>query len=126
MRPRVVIAGAGFGGLTCARALKYKPVDVTLVDRNNYHLFTPLLYQVASALLDPGEIARPVRALVRPLRNVEFRLASVTGVDIGARIVHTDRGAVSYDYLVLAAGSETNFFGNRSAEEQSLGLKELG
>src|SRR5438094_828554 len=69
MRPRVVIAGAGFGGLTCARALKHALVDVLLVDRNNYHLFTPLLYQVASALLDPGEIARPVRELVRPLRE---------------------------------------------------------
>src|SRR5207244_7483781 len=75
-RPRVVIAGAGFGGLTCARALKHAPVDVLLVDRNNYHLFTPLLYQVASALLDPGEIARPVRQLIRPLHNAAFLQAS--------------------------------------------------
>ncbi|HEY4889981.1 MAG TPA: FAD-dependent oxidoreductase [Candidatus Dormibacteraeota bacterium] len=78
IRPRVVSAGAGFGGLTCARALKSAPVDVLLVDRNNYHLFTPLLYQVASALLDPGEIARPIRALIRPLANVEFKQAEVT------------------------------------------------
>jgi NADH dehydrogenase FAD-containing subunit len=66
-RPKVVIAGAGFGGLTCARALKTAPVDVLIVDRNNHHLFTPLRYQVASALLDPGEIARPVRQVIRPL-----------------------------------------------------------
>ena len=122
----MVVVGAGFAGLTLVRALKRAPVEVLLLDRNNFHLFTPLLYQVASALLDPGEIARPVRALVRPLRNVEFRLASVTGVDLGARLVRTDRGDVSYDYLVLAAGSQTNFFGNRSAEAESLGLKELG
>ena len=77
IRPRVVIAGAGFGGLTCARALKDAPVDVLLVDRNNYHLFTPLLYQVASALLEPGEIARPVRQLIRPLPNADFLQASI-------------------------------------------------
>jgi len=77
-RPRVVIAGAWFGGLTCARALRHVPVEVLLIDRNNYHLFTPLLYQVASALLDPGEVARPVRALIRPLANAEFRQAVVT------------------------------------------------
>jgi NADH dehydrogenase len=81
---------------------------------------------VASALLDPAEIARPVRALVRPLRNVEFRLASVTGVDLAARIVRTDRGDVAYDYLVLAAGSETNYFGNAELAGRSMGLKELG
>jgi len=101
-RPRVVIAGAGFAGLTCARALKHAPIDVLLIDRNNYHLFTPLLYQVASALLDPGEVARPVRELVRPLGNVEFRQAEVTGVDLARRVLNTDRGPVPYDYLVLA------------------------
>jgi len=82
-RPRVAIAGAGFGGLTCARALKHAPVDVLIIDRNNYHLFTPLLYQVASALLDPGEIARPVRALIRPLANVDFKQAEVTRRKLG-------------------------------------------
>src|SRR2546421_3452731 len=123
--PRVVIAGAGFGGLTCARGLKYKPVDVTLVDRNNYHLFTPLLYQVASALLDPGEIARPVRELIRPLHNADFLQASVTGVDLEDRRLLTDHGPLHYDYLVLATGARTDYFGNASLAAHTLGLKDL-
>jgi NADH dehydrogenase len=125
MRPRVVIAGAGFGGLTCARALKHAPVDVLLVDRNNYHLFTPLLYQVASALLDPGEIARPVRQLIRPLHNADFRQASITGVDLDGRRLLTDRGPIAYDYLVLATGAQTDYFGNASLAERAMGLKDL-
>jgi len=124
-RPRVVIAGAGFAGLTCARALKRAPVDVLLVDRNNYHLFTPLLYQVASALLDPGEIARPVRQLIRPLRNADFLLANVTGADLEQRQLLTDRGALPYDYLVLATGSQSDYFGKASLEHHAFGLKEL-
>jgi len=124
-RPRVVIAGAGFAGITTARGLKHAPVDVVLVDRNNYHLFTPLLYQVASALLDPGEVARPVRELIRPLGNVEFRMAEVTGVDLERRIVKTDRGEVPYDYLVLATGSQSDYFGNASLARHALGLKGL-
>ncbi len=124
-RPRVVIAGAGFGGLTCARALKRAPVDVLLVDRNNYHLFTPLLYQVASAVLDPGEIARPVRQLIRPLRNADFMLANVTGVDFEGRRLLTDRGPLAYDYLVLASGSQSDYFGNSSLAQHAFGLKEL-
>jgi NADH dehydrogenase len=124
-RPRVVIAGAGFGGLTCARALKRAPVDVLLVDRNNYHLFTPLLYQVASALLDPGEIARPVRQLIRPLRHADFLLANVTGADFEQHQLLTDHGPLSYDYLVLATGSQSDYFGNASLARHAFGLKEL-
>jgi NADH dehydrogenase len=124
-RPRVVIAGAGFGGLTCARALRTAPVDVLLVDRNNYHLFTPLLYQVASALLDPGEIARPVRALIRPLANVEFRQATATGADLDKRLLLTDHGPIPYDYLVLATGSQSDYFGNASLARHAFGLKGL-
>jgi NADH:ubiquinone reductase (H+-translocating) len=124
-RPRVVIAGAGFGGLTCARALRHVPVDVLLIDRNNYHLFTPLLYQVASALLDPGEIARPVRELIRPLANAEFRQAQVTGADLDRRVLMTDRGPIPYDYLVLATGSQSDYFGNVSLARHAFGLKDL-
>ncbi len=124
-RPRVVIAGAGFGGLTCARALKHVPVEVLMVDRNNYHLFTPLLYQVASALLDPGEIARPVRSLIRPNANVDFKQAEVTGADLDGRRLLTDRGDIPYDYLVLATGSQSDYFGNASLAAHALGLKDL-
>jgi NADH:ubiquinone reductase (H+-translocating) len=124
-RPRVVIAGAGFGGLTCARGLKRAGVDVLLIDRRNYHLFTPLLYQVASALLDPGEIARPVRELIRPLGNVDFRQAEITGADLENRVLTTDSGSVPYDYLVLATGSRSEYFGNHSLERYAFGLKDL-
>jgi NADH dehydrogenase len=100
-------------------------VDVLLIDRRNYHLFTPLLYQVASALLDPGEIARPVRELIRPLRNVEFRQAEVTGADLNRRLLLTDHGPLPYDYLVLATGSRTDHFGNESLARHAFGLKQL-
>ncbi|GAC1506220.1 MAG: NAD(P)/FAD-dependent oxidoreductase [Candidatus Dormibacteraceae bacterium] len=124
-RPRVVIAGAGFGGLTCARGLKSAPVDVLLVDRNNYHLFTPLLYQVASAMLDPGEIARPVRQLIRPLHNADFLLTNITGADFERRQLLTDHGPLAYDHLVLATGSRTDYFGNAALIQHAFGLKEL-
>jgi NADH dehydrogenase len=100
-------------------------VDVLLIDRNNYHLFTPLLYQVATALLDPGEIARPVRELVRPLRNVEFRQAEVNGADLQRRLLLTDHGPIPYDYLVLATGAQTDYFGNASLARYAFGLKDL-
>lgn len=101
-------------------------VDVLLIDRRNYHLFTPLLYQVATALLDPGEIARPVRELIRPLDNVDFRQADVTGADLDKRLLLTDRGSVPYDYLVLATGSRSEYFGNESLARHAFGLKDLG
>lgn len=124
-RPLVVIAGAGFGGLTCARALKHAPVDVLIVDRNNYHLFTPLLYQVASALLEPGEIARPVRSMIRPLANADFKQAGITGVDLAGRRLLTDRGPIAYDYLVLATGAQSDYFGNPALAAATLALKGL-
>jgi len=124
-RLRVVVVGAGFGGLSAVRHLRHAPVDVTLVDRNNYHLFTPLLYQVASALLDPSEIAHPVRAVIRGWRNVSFRMGALTGVDLGARRVDTTAGTLEYDRLVVAAGSVNNFFANASVEAHAHPLKEL-
>ncbi|HEY7294376.1 MAG TPA: FAD-dependent oxidoreductase, partial [Dehalococcoidia bacterium] len=110
-RPRVVIVGAGFGGLEAAKRLKRLPVDVTLVDRHNYHTFTPLLYQVATAGLEPEEIAHAVRPILGRGRNVRFRVAEVTGVDLDAHCAQTSAGDLSYDYLILAAGSTSNFFG---------------
>lgn len=124
--PRVVIIGAGFGGLQCARALRGQPVAVTLIDRNNYHLFTPLLYQVASSLLNPSDIARPIRSILGRSRNVRFRRDEVTGVDFARREVQLAGGeSLGYDYLVLATGSTTNFFGLASLESTALGLKDL-
>lgn len=124
--PKVVIIGAGFGGLQCAKKLAGKPVEVTLLDRNNYHLFTPLLYQVASSLLNPSDIAQPVRSILRGHRNIAFRQAEVTGIDFDAKVVHTnDTGDFAYDHLVIAAGSTTNFFGVASAEQRAQGLKDL-
>jgi NADPH-dependent 2,4-dienoyl-CoA reductase/sulfur reductase-like enzyme len=105
-RLRVVIVGGGFGGLAYARALDGAPVEVLLIDRDNYHLFTPLLYQVASALLNPADIAYPLRKLFRRSRNIRFRQGAVTGVDFEAKVVRLHDGAqVRYDRLVLATGS---------------------
>ncbi|MHB8684844.1 MAG: NAD(P)/FAD-dependent oxidoreductase [Dehalococcoidia bacterium] len=121
----MVVVGAGFGGLRVARSLRLGPLDVTVIDRHNYHTFLPLLYEVATAGLEPDEIAQPVRAILRRIRNVRFRMAEVTGIDLAERVVVTDAGDVPYDYLVLAAGSATNFFGLRSIKERALGLKDL-
>src|SRR3989441_6460246 len=121
LRPTVVVVGAGFGGLRAARALRKAPVDVVLVDRHNYHLFQPLLYQVATAGLEPEEIARPVRAILRRQSNAEFRMTEVTGLDAaGKRIVTTD-GPVAYDYLILAVGGQTNYFGLESVPRPGFG-----
>src|SRR6184192_3106982 len=122
-RPTVVILGAGFGGLRAARALRKAPVDVVLLDRHNYHLFQPLLYQVATAGLEPEQIAKPVRAILRRQPNFEFRMVEVTGVDFATRQVATDRGPVPYDFLILALGGETNYFGLESIVRHGFGLK---
>jgi len=123
--PTVVIVGAGFGGLNAARALRRAPVQVVLVDRNNYHLFQPLLYQVATAGLEPEEIARPARAILRGQKNFDFRMVDVTRVDFAAKRLETSAGPISYDFLVLAPGGETNFFGLESMQRHGLGLKDI-
>ena len=122
-RPRVVVVGAGFGGLWAARTLAREPVDVVLIDRNNYHTFFPLLYQVAAAELVPTDIAYPVRSIFRRAPNVGVRLAEMTGLDLEHRIVHTDRGGMSYDALILAIGSEATFFGVEGAEQHAFPLR---
>ena len=125
-RERVVIVGGGFGGLACARALDGADVDVLLLDARNYHLFTPLLYQVATALLDPSDIAYPFRTVFRRSRNVRFRQARVTGVDFDARRVTVAGGdPIPYDTLVLATGSANAYFGNPELAERTIGMKHL-
>lgn len=121
----VVIVGAGFGGLRAAHALVNAPVHITLLDRNNYHLFQPLLYQVATAGLSPDEIAQPVRAILGRQANLKFRIASVRGADLDQRILDTDSGPLAYDYLILAAGGATHTFGANVNAPGSFGLKGL-
>ena len=123
--PRVVILGAGFGGLRAAQSLSKAPVKVMLIDRNNYHLFQPLLYQVATASLSDEDIAHPLRAILREQENLEFLLANVTGIDLHSQKIFTDTDEIPYDYLILAPGSETNFYGNESLSQNSFGLKSL-
>ncbi|MGZ4145357.1 MAG: NAD(P)/FAD-dependent oxidoreductase [Actinomycetota bacterium] len=125
-RHRVVVVGGGFGGLACARALDGSRAEVTLLDRHNYHLFTPLLYQVATALLDPSDIAFPLRRAFRKSSNVRFRQALVTGVDFDRKVVRVgDRSEIPYDSLVLATGSANNYFGNQPLAEHTIGMKAL-
>jgi NADH dehydrogenase len=126
-RHRVVVVGGGFAGLACARALHRKPVDVLLLDQHNYHLFTPLLYQVATSLLNPSDIAYPHRSIFRRSRNVRFRQARVTGVDLERRLVRIhDDEEIRYDSLVIATGSENNYFANEELARHTLGMKTLG
>jgi len=121
----VVIVGAGFGGLRAARALRRAPVQVVLLDRNNYHLFQPLLYQVATAGLEPDQIAKPVRAILRGQQNFDFRMVEVSGVDLNGRRLQTSAGPIAYDFLILAHGGETNFFGLDGVRTHGLSLKDV-
>jgi NADH dehydrogenase len=122
-----VIVGGGFGGLQCAKALEGSPVEVLLIDRRNFHLFTPLLYQVASCLLNPSEIAAPLRKVFRDAPNVTYMRGDVASCDFEAKaVVLGDGTRVAYDHLVLATGSVPNYYGNAAIEQRSLGLKDLG
>jgi NADH dehydrogenase len=124
-RPRIVIVGAGFGGLTLAKALGGKPVDVTLIDRQNYHLFQPLLYQVATAGLSPADIAAPIRSVVGRYRNVTVLLGNVEGVDVEGRAVIAGSRRVPYDTLVLATGARHAYFGHDEWEAFAPGIKSV-
>lgn len=123
--PRVVIVGAGFGGLSCAQALARAPVEITLIDRQNHHLFQPLLYQVATAGLSPADIAWPVRRMLRRQKNVEVLLGEVSGADVHARTVRLGEKALAYDFLVLATGATHAYFGKDEWEPYAPGLKQL-
>jgi NADH dehydrogenase len=123
--PRVIIIGAGFGGLEAAKQLCNEPIRVTVIDRTNYHLFQPLLYQVATAALSPADIAAPIRSILSKGRNVEVVLAEVRSVDVNAGTVRTVENEMSYDYLIVATGSRHSYFGHDEWEKLAPGLKSL-
>ncbi|HEY5981963.1 MAG TPA: NAD(P)/FAD-dependent oxidoreductase [Anaerolineales bacterium] len=125
MLPHVVIVGAGFGGMETARRLAKAPVRITLVNRENYHLFQPLLYQVAIAGLVPSQIAYPVRTIFRKQKNVNFQMGEVTAIDFDRRYIKMDGSVIAYDYLVLAVGGQTNFFGLKSVQENAYEVKNI-
>lgn len=124
-RQRVVIVGAGFGGLACAQALQRCPVDVVLIDRRNHHLFQPLLYQVATAALSPAQIAQPIRAILREQKNCTVVLGEVTAVDVENRLVKGRNGELRYDQIVLATGATHAYFGHDDWAKVAPGLKSI-
>ena len=124
-RPRIVIVGAGFGGLFATKALAKAPADVTLIDRHNYHLFQPLLYQVATAALAPSDIAWPIRSVLTRQRNASVLLGEVHRVDVDKRQVEFDGGQVEFDYLVLATGTRHSYFGHDAWSADAPGLKSI-
>ena len=124
-KPRVVIVGAGFGGLLAARTLARYPVQITLVDRQNFHVFQPLLYQVATAGLSPDEIATPIRWIMRSQRSVEVVMSEVRDFDLSRRVVKLEDGEVEYDYLIVAAGASHAYFGHDGWEPFAPGLKTI-
>src|SRR5688572_14912 len=121
----VVILGGGFGGLYCAKALRNVPVRITLVDRRNFHVFQPLLYQVATASLSPADIAHPIRSILKRQRNAEVWLAEAVAIDPANRRVKLLDGELSYDYLVVATGSTHAYFGHNDWAEHAPGLKTI-
>lgn len=122
-KPRVLIVGGGFAGLACARSLVDAPVEITLADRHNYHLFQPLLYQVASAVLSPADIAQPIRRLLRNQQNTQVVLAELLKIDLSQQLAHFDTTYIAYDYLVLAAGATHSYFGHDNWSNRAPGLK---
>ena len=124
-KPRVVIVGGGFAGLYMARTLKGADFQVVLIDRHNYHTFQPLLYQVATAGLEPDSIAYPIRRVLQRYADGIFRMAEVQRIDSAAKRIETNIGEIGYDYLVLATGSATNFFGNAELEKRAIGMKNI-
>ena len=118
--PRIVIIGGGFAGLTLAKNLSKKDVQVVLIDKNNYHTFQPLLYQVSTAGLEPDSVVYPIRKVFKNHRNFYFRIASAKSIDANRNILNTDLGEIEYDYLVMATGAKTNYFGLKDVETLSM------
>src|SRR4051812_34159825 len=123
--PRVVILGAGFGGLNAAQRLARTNVDLTVIDRHNYHLFQPLLYQVATAALSPADIAAPIRGILRGQSNATVLLDEVTGIDLDTRSVQLHTGQLAYDHLIVATGARHYYFGHDEWEPFAPGLKTI-
>lgn len=123
--PRILIIGGGFGGIKLAQTLNKKPFQIVLVDRNNYHTFQPLLYQVATGGLEPDSIAFPLRKMFSKQENLIFRMCEVERVDTTGNVAYTNIGTIDFDYLVMATGSETNFFGMEELEEHAVGMKTI-
>jgi NADH dehydrogenase len=125
-RPHVVIVGAGFGGITAAKELGKLPVEVTIIDRNNYHLFQPMLYEVATANLSPADIAIPIRSILAKQPNTGVLMAEVTGIDTAdQQVVMNDRQSIHYDYLIIATGATSNYFGHQQWQQYAPGIKSL-
>ncbi|KQC29463.1 NAD(P)/FAD-dependent oxidoreductase [Flagellimonas eckloniae] len=121
--PRIIIIGGGFGGIALAKKLSKKEVQVVLLDKHNYHTFQPLLYQVSTGGLEPDSIAYPIRKVLQGYPNFYFRLAEVLHIDTDKRKLRTNIGEIGYDYLVVATGSQTNYFGNKNIEEKGMAMK---
>src|SRR5450755_952016 len=125
LNPRVVVVGSGFGGLVATRALAKYPVRITLIDRQNFHTFQPLLYQVATAGLSPGEIAAPIRWILRNRRNVEVLMSEVQDFDLARKVVKLPDAEIPYDYLIVASGASHAYFGHDEWEPFAPGLKTI-
>jgi len=121
--PRVVIIGGGFGGVSLVRELEKKPFQIVMIDKRNYHTFQPLLYQVSTSGLEPDSIAYPLRKILKKNKDAYFRMAEVNHINNEKRLVETNIGNITYDYLVIATGSKTNFFGNKSVEQNAIWMK---
>ena len=122
-RKRIVIIGGGFGGIYLAKSLIRSDFQIVLVDRQNYHAFQPLLYQVSTAGLEPDSIAYPIRKILKKHKNFHFRMATVTSIDPDTNQINTEIGSITYDYLVIATGTRTNYFGNKSVEQNAMPMK---
>src|SRR5215207_3002146 len=125
-KPKVVIIGGGFGGLQAAKELANEPVEVALIDRKNHHTFQPLLYQVATAVLSPGEIASPIRRILHRYKNIEVVLGEAVDFDTEKQLVKlTDGSEIAYDYLIVSAGARHSYFGHDEWEKEAPGLKTI-